>query len=281
MAIVNCPECSKKLKVADTSVGKKVKCTCGTVFVAEAADALSAAPPLDEKALVACTECGSKLKVAPTSLGKKMKCPKCAGVFVAALPAAMAEETMKRPAPAENDEEPMDFAAAESREDEEDLPNSRAKSRKLQEDDEEEDDAPQPAAKPVYPSRLFVNLFVFVLVLAYGAFFAVTHPDINLWDLKLIKQRPILPAQIRGANENDGPKSAPFKGKGQKDKGKPADVKKDDANKENGKKDDAKDEKQSNLGERLCDPGFIVALVFSSLDHKFEGALFQPRRATP
>jgi len=39
MAIVSCPECSKKLKVADTSVGKKVKCACGNVFVAEAGEA--------------------------------------------------------------------------------------------------------------------------------------------------------------------------------------------------------------------------------------------------
>ena len=88
MAIVNCPECSKKLKVNDASVGKKVKCSCGKVFVAS----LDAAPPktdaavtavTPEKVVVACTECSAKLKVATTSLGKKMKCPKCASVFIA------------------------------------------------------------------------------------------------------------------------------------------------------------------------------------------------------
>ena len=35
MAIVSCPECGKKLKVADTSVGKKIKCSCGEVFLAQ------------------------------------------------------------------------------------------------------------------------------------------------------------------------------------------------------------------------------------------------------
>ena len=35
MAIVSCPDCGKKLKVSDASIGKKVKCSCGNVFVAE------------------------------------------------------------------------------------------------------------------------------------------------------------------------------------------------------------------------------------------------------
>src|ERR1700723_3708445 len=110
MAIVNCPECSKKLKVADTSVGKKVKCTCGTVFVAEAAEAPPIAPSPAEKVLVACTECASQLKVAATSLGKKMKCPKCAGVFVAAFPVtAMAEPKIPQRKQHEDEEEPLDF----------------------------------------------------------------------------------------------------------------------------------------------------------------------------
>ena len=91
MAIVSCPECGKKLKIADTSVGKKVKGPCGHVFVADgdspAPAAVKPAPPsLPKKIYVACTECESKLKVATTSLGKKMKCPKCSAVFVANLP---------------------------------------------------------------------------------------------------------------------------------------------------------------------------------------------------
>lgn len=87
MAIVSCPECSKRLKIADTLVGKKVKCSCGKVFVAETEDAAPANAPAaaPEKVLVACSECGAKLKVATTSLGKKMKCPKCTGVFTAAI----------------------------------------------------------------------------------------------------------------------------------------------------------------------------------------------------
>jgi hypothetical protein len=281
MAIVNCPECSKKLKVADASVGKKVKCTCGTVFVAEAADAPAApsqvppaAPSVAEKVLVACTECASKLKVAATSLGKKMKCPKCGGVFVAALPAtALAEETMKRPAPAEDEEEPLHFADAESKDDdleeEEDLPKPKVMPRKKQMDEEEEDeedDAPEPAAKPVYPSRLWVNLFVLFLVIAYGAFFALTHPDISsppLLDLGLVKPKATNPIPIRGGNQPDGPGQGdgkkigmppPFKGTGKKDKGKTADLKKDDAKKDDGKKDEPKDEKQGRLRERLGEP---------------------------
>jgi len=78
MALVNCPECQQKLKVADTSLGKKVKCSCGNVFVAPTGDAAPgqtiAVEP--DKVLVACTACSAKLKVAVTSLGKKMKCPK-------------------------------------------------------------------------------------------------------------------------------------------------------------------------------------------------------------
>ena len=44
MAIVSCPECGKKLKIADTSIGKKVKGPCGHVFVAEGDAAPTPAP---------------------------------------------------------------------------------------------------------------------------------------------------------------------------------------------------------------------------------------------
>ena len=90
MAIVRCPECQKKLKVADASVGKKVRCSCGHVFVAQTDHAgpvpSPAAATAPDKVVVACTECAAKLKVAGASLGKRMKCPKCAAVFVAAAP---------------------------------------------------------------------------------------------------------------------------------------------------------------------------------------------------
>src|SRR4051794_7338995 len=106
MAIVSCPECGKKLKIADTSVGKKVKGPCGHVFVANGASpapaATKPAPAVTpEKVYVACTECESKLKVATTSLGKKMKCPKCSAVFVANLP----EEAAAKKTPEPEDDE--------------------------------------------------------------------------------------------------------------------------------------------------------------------------------
>src|SRR5437667_11208868 len=100
MAIVSCPECHKKLKVADTSVGKKVKCSCGHVFVAPTEEMAITHVAVPDKVVVACTECGAELKVAATSLGKKMKCPKCAGVFVAAVPPPPAEEEDVPPPPA-------------------------------------------------------------------------------------------------------------------------------------------------------------------------------------
>ncbi|MBI3821795.1 MAG: TIGR03067 domain-containing protein [Planctomycetes bacterium] len=129
MAIVSCPECGKKLKVADMSIGKKVKGPCGHVFVAEAeaaAPAKAAAPAAaSDKVMVACTECGAKLKVAGTSLGKKMKCPKCTGVFV-----ARADE----PAP------PVKKAAppAEPELDEDDAPRPKGKPKAVNDDDMED-----------------------------------------------------------------------------------------------------------------------------------------------
>ena len=211
MAIVQCPECNKKLKVADTSVGKKVKCSCGQVFVAAPPD--DAAPPpkpavaaaaAPEKVFVACTECGAKLKVATASLGKKMKCPKCAAVFVAKIEAA------PKPKPAVDDDDLddlMNFAQSEAQsdsmsEDEEDLPKSKGKAPKkaafdddeeedelpkpkpgkkaakppVDDDEDEEDDSPDPNAKPVYPSRLVLNIIVLLLVLAYGRPYSSTPP---------------------------------------------------------------------------------------------------------
>ena len=186
MAIVSCPECSKKLKVADTSVGKKVKCSCGNVFVAESgngAPVMAAAPvAAPDKVVVACTECGAKLKVASTSLGKKMKCPKCAEVFVAAAeeeaapapvvkkparPAPVEDDEVDAPAPAkkgkavsDDDMEDLftfaqkDSGGVEAQEDEsafadeEDLPKpkGKGKSKKL-DDDEDEDDFPKAKSK--------------------------------------------------------------------------------------------------------------------------------------
>src|SRR5437016_4645284 len=110
MAIQSCPSCGKKLNIPDASVGKKMKCKCGNVFVAKGEDpapAKAAAPAATaDKVIVACTECDAKLKVAPTSLGKRLKCSKCAAVFVAAV-----EESTPPPrktAPVKADDEDVD-----------------------------------------------------------------------------------------------------------------------------------------------------------------------------
>jgi uncharacterized protein (TIGR03067 family) len=181
MAIVSCPECSKRLKVADTSVGKKVKCSCGKVFVAESKDAAPARAPKSapEKVLVACSECGAKLKVATTSLGKRMKCPKCTGVFTASAeeaaapppgktatkptskPAELNEDGPKAKAPGDDDMEDLfSFAQKDaeqdsekenrSQDDEEEVrPKAKAKPGKKADPDDEvdEDDAPKAKRK--------------------------------------------------------------------------------------------------------------------------------------
>src|SRR5262245_54380947 len=91
MAIISCPECSKKLKTADTSIGKKVKCACGHIFVAVADQASTPVPAKapsivsPEKVFIACSQCQAKLLVPTTSLGKKMKCPKCDNVFITTI----------------------------------------------------------------------------------------------------------------------------------------------------------------------------------------------------
>ena len=236
MAIVSCPECSKKLKVAEASIGKKIKCSCGQVFVAEAAMAVATAAPVAEgsadKVVVACTECSAKLKVAVPSLGKKMKCPKCAAVFVAALdkpPTAEPEiEVVEEPVFKSNGKGTTTdddlLALAQSEEKDEDAPVRRVgkhadavfagaeedeslrgkrkavpddsdeddkipwKKGKAKHADPDEDDEPTPKGKkgalagkgnadqkPVYPSRMPLNLLVvlmmFVFIAVFAAFF--------------------------------------------------------------------------------------------------------------
>ncbi|HZZ78576.1 MAG TPA: TIGR03067 domain-containing protein [Gemmataceae bacterium] len=233
MAIVSCPECGKKLKIADTSVGKKVKGPCGHIFVAAngEAPAPAAAKPAPavtpEKVYVACTECESKLKVATTSLGKKMKCPKCSAVFVANLPEeapikkappppepeeeeAPAPKTKAKPAVSDDDmDDLLNFAAADAEtkdeadddagdlfknepiksrakrrmddeeskapveEDEEELPKPKGKKPPRAEEDEE-------APKPVYPSRLVPNILVALLLLIFIGLIAAIFLNVNI-----------------------------------------------------------------------------------------------------
>lgn len=237
MAIVSCPECQKKLKVADTSIGKKVKCSCGNIFVAQesAAAVTPAVEPTPEKVFVSCTECGAKLKVGTGSLGKKMKCPKCAAVFVANLPEEAPPPMPKAPVPptidededapvkakakakAKDDEDDL-FAFAQSEsggedkdeslsgldddappppkvkavtkvdddDDEEEAPKAKPKAKKLDDDDDDDDKPKSKGKKPPppssgkkdeplkYPSRILVNLLVFLMLLGFiGAFAGV------------------------------------------------------------------------------------------------------------
>ncbi len=211
MAIVSCPDCGKKLKVSDASVGKKVKCSCGNVFVAEEeAEAAPVRRPMAtaavaEKVTVACTECSSPLKVGAASLGKKMKCPKCAAVFVAAVeeeddaPPPVKKGAKPRPPVIDDDDMPkskakpkakattkdddMDalwgFAQDEAEADDMPPPKAKAKpGKKSFEDDDEDDDMPKPKrkasssrstpaadAKPEYPRRTLLNLFVLFMLM--------------------------------------------------------------------------------------------------------------------
>src|ERR1019366_5509350 len=150
---------------------------------------------------------------ATTSLGKKMKCPKCTGVFVAAVLQAAPVPALKMPPvrlddddqPKKNDDDDMDellnFAHAESKADapgdmddddelpkglgrqfedeedeEEDLPRPKRKARKVEPDeDEEELSEPDRAAQPAYPSRLWLNIFVLLMVMGYLGFFAAVY----------------------------------------------------------------------------------------------------------
>lgn len=110
MAIVSCPECSKKSKVADDKLGKKVKGVCGHIFVAsaQAAPPKAAAPASDDRVIVACTSCMSKLKIPSASVGKKLRCLKCQGVFVATVSGAPAAAPKPAPKPAPPPPEPAE-----------------------------------------------------------------------------------------------------------------------------------------------------------------------------
>ncbi len=175
MAIVSCTECGKRLKVSDASLGKKVKCSCGQVFVAEEEAPESAPPPRPapapaasaEKVLVACSECGAKLKVGKGSLGKKMKCPKCTAIFVAKVeeqpapdvqidtdddePTAPSPKLKAKGKPARDEEDDLfSFAQADGGGDDvEDLPRPKPKPVKKPAPivDEDEDDMLMPAPK--------------------------------------------------------------------------------------------------------------------------------------
>lgn len=199
MAIVSCSACQKKLKVADTSVGKKVKCSCGNIFVAEADSSAVMATPVmaveaPDKVIVACTECGSKLKVATASVGKKLKCPKCAAVFVANIDmAAASPPVMAAPVvasavvvPADEDDDFAAFARAESKDEDGAKPKKGKAPPPMVDDDDDAPWTPKAKGKPEpkrpvptnadapkkYPSRILVNCFVFFMLFGFLAFFA-------------------------------------------------------------------------------------------------------------
>jgi predicted RNA-binding Zn-ribbon protein involved in translation (DUF1610 family) len=200
--VLTCPDCAKKLKVADNLRGKKVKCSCGRVFVAAANGAAprpAAAPAAAEKVLIACSECEAKLKVATTSLGKKMKCPKCGEVFVAATarpkpaPAVVSDDEdeapppprkAKLPAPADDLDDLMDDDDAppppkakkkpviedeneDEDDDEDEAPPAKARRRPDDDEDEEEDEDEDKPAPPKKRSalRLILMLIIFLVII--------------------------------------------------------------------------------------------------------------------
>jgi DNA-directed RNA polymerase subunit RPC12/RpoP len=168
MAIVSCTACQKKLKVADASVGKKVKCACGHVFVAELKAEAS------DKIIVNCTECGTKLKVAPASLGTKMKCPKCSTAFMA----GEAKPTAVSPIQVEDDL--LSYGDIEVKSE----PAKKLKKGKsapiMYEDADDELKAQASQKRPVprtgqpvkYPSRRLANAFVFLMLFVFLGLFA-------------------------------------------------------------------------------------------------------------
>jgi DNA-directed RNA polymerase subunit RPC12/RpoP len=148
--LLTCPDCAKKLKVADNLRGRKVKCTCGHVFVADA-EAAPAADASPEKVLIACGECMAKLKVAATALGKKMRCPKCGEIFVSAAP-----EAPSTPIPSRLKKAMPPAAAAPSEFDEDEEAAGLLERNGAPDDDldfSEEEAAPPPKAKKRAPIR--------------------------------------------------------------------------------------------------------------------------------
>ena len=103
--LVTCPQCQKKLKVAEASLGKSVKCPCGNVFKAPAAEAPaevpsnSPSPVTPSMMIVSCSSCESKLKVPTSSVGKKMKCSKCGATFVVSADAEAPIKSKPMPPP--------------------------------------------------------------------------------------------------------------------------------------------------------------------------------------
>src|ERR1041385_7628776 len=216
MAIVTCPECSKKLKVADASLGKKVKFSCGNIFVAAPVEAVAAVSgpgtAAPTKVNVACSACGAMLKVATTSLGKKMKCPKCAAVFVA----TSEMEAAKAKKEADEMDDLMAFAEDDAERETivkgaKDEPiKTKGKPEPVLEEDEvqdEQEDRParRPArkssrtgaavAKPVYPSRLLPNLLVTLVVFGYIGVFGLVFFAADVFD----------PAKLLHLPESQGP----------------------------------------------------------------------------
>lgn len=178
-------------------------------------------------AIVTCSECRASLKVPETSLGGKVKCPKCGGVFVATAAASADDATDLQLIAAEARAADIEHAGGHAR------PGPGG---------------PHAAAAPTYPSQFGVNVFVFLVLLAYAGFFVAVHPDVGLLDLGLVRKasQEAVPT-VKGGKALDLPPPPPMKagaasekkGLGKKDKGKKG--KTPDAAPEKSKEPDAKD----------------------------------------
>ncbi len=176
--LVSCPQCGRNLKVAPASVGKSVKCPCGSIFKARpiAAEAPAPAAPAADTLLVTCDGCQTRLKVPASARGRKMKCSKCGTMFVVGA----APAPVKAPPPfLQDDDEP---APRRSRadddlppflQDDEPAPRKKVQPIPIARDEEE----PRPSKQPAPPAPqgrgcgCVLNLLVFLIVLSYvGAF---------------------------------------------------------------------------------------------------------------
>jgi predicted Zn finger-like uncharacterized protein len=152
--LVTCPQCQKKLKVAETSIGKSVKCPCGNVFKAEVDEPVEASPaaPSGGTMVVTCDECQTRLKVPASAQGRKMKCSKCGATFVVgAAEESTVTPAKTRPAPPPRPAPPaFDHGAAASSAPQEAAEESEGAAEKLpwMTDDAEEQPPPRVKSKP-------------------------------------------------------------------------------------------------------------------------------------
>jgi predicted Zn finger-like uncharacterized protein len=87
--LLNCPGCTRPLKVAGSLAGKPARCSaCGRTFIA---------PPATNDSkflLLQCPGCARQLKVADAAAGKAGRCSACGRTFTASPVAPPPEEVV-------------------------------------------------------------------------------------------------------------------------------------------------------------------------------------------